>query len=241
MRCNLFLFVCFFVLFSASAQAQEPSPPSQSLPLLDRSIFEKPYMIYGSEIGGWEIDGGNAILNGLCRQKIADAKIRVIRWGNWTKFEDMKQKGSEPRQTLAQFNLVIDGIRSMGAYPLIKLPPIWNMQCGTRIDAWNLAWLKEIIKNAGSRVQLYEFASEPNNYCRWDADTYAKNWAATVPALKRYARLLGFEIYVGGPAWSNSNHSDLARLAVFLKAVRENYVENRSRDELPDFISTHTT
>jgi len=241
MRCNLFILcACLIILLSSSAQAQVPSSPQQSLPILDRSIFDKPYMIYGSEIGGWNMDGGNAISNPVCRQKVMDAKVRVIRWANWAKFDYMKQKGSEPKQTLAQFNMVVDGIRSMGAYPLIKLPPVWNKQCDSAIDSWNLDWLKEIIKAAGNRVQLYEFANEPNNYCHWDAATYADNWKKTVPALKEYARSLGFEIYVGGPAWTNSNQSDIARLKVFLDSIKQDFVLHVNRDELPDFVSTHT-
>jgi hypothetical protein len=230
--------VCLIALFSvpALAQAAIPQPP----PLLDRSIFDKPYMIYGSEIGAWNMDGGNAVSNPVCRQKVMEAKIRVIRWGNWAKFDDMTQGGSKPRQTLAQFSHAVDGIRSLGAYPFIKLPPVWDKQCDKALDYWNIEWLKQIIKNAGNRVQLYEFANEPNNYCHWDASAYADNWLKTVPQLKKYARSLGFEIYVGGPAWSNSYPHDIARLRTFLDAVKKDYALHHDRDAVPDFISTHT-
>ena len=226
--------MCFVILFAFSAEAQDTS-----LPLLDRSIFNKPYMIYGSEIGAWNMDGGNAVNKSLCRQKVTEAKIRVIRWGNWAKFEGMKQGGSKP-QTLAQFNNAIDGIRSLGAYPFIKLPPIWDKQCDGAVDYWNLDWLMQIIKNAGSRVQLYEFANEPGNYCHWDAATYAAHWIKTVPPLKKYVRSLGFNIYVGGPAWANSYKADIPRIRVFLDAVRKEYDLHRDGDVVPDFVSTHT-
>lgn len=38
-------------------------------------------------------------------------------------FNNMKQGGSNPKQTVTEFSKTLDGIRSLGAYPLIKLPP----------------------------------------------------------------------------------------------------------------------
>jgi hypothetical protein len=208
--------------------------------LLDRSVFDRKDLIYGAEIGAWDMDGGTAVNNATARQNVIDAKIRIIRWGDWAKFDYMTQGGSTPKQTLAQFNNAVDGIRNLGAIPLIKLPPIWDKQCDGALDNWNLDWQKEIIKNAGNRVQLYEFANEPDNYCHWDAATYANNWKTTVPQLKKYARSLGFEIFVGGPAMANSYSGNLPYIQTLLTETAASYQQTGDRDYVPDFVSSHT-
>ena len=152
----------------------------------------------------------------------------------------MKQGGAVPKQTLDQFNNAVDGIRSLGAIPIIKLPPIWDKQCEGAVDEWNLEWLKEIIKNAGNRVQLYEFGNEPDHYCKMNGTTYGKKWNETVPALKKYARSLGFEIFVGGPAMANNYVHSLEVVNDFLKTVKSAYVVGHDRDYVPDFVSSHT-
>jgi hypothetical protein len=97
------------------------------------------------------------------------------------------------------------------------------------------------VKNAGSKVQLYEFSNEPDNYCNWSSATYITNWENTVPALKAYARSLGFEIYVGGPAIANSYVPDnVTYIQDFLTAVKTKYQQTHNRDYIPDFISSHT-
>ncbi len=209
-------------------------------PLLDRSVFDRRDLIYGSEIGAWDMNGGTALTNATARTNIMNAKIRVIRWGEWAKFDYMGQGGSVPKQTLAQFNAVVDGIHGLGAIPLIKLPPIWDKQCDGSLDYWNLDWQKEIIKNAGSRVQLYEFGNEPDGYCGWTSATYTSNWNQMVPQLKAYARSLGFEIYVGGPAMANSYPENVSYIQNFLNGVKTTYQQNGDRDVIPDFVSSHT-
>lgn len=222
---------------TAKAAIHKPARPASGP---DRSILRRKNLIYGSEIGAWEMNGGNAINNPLCRKLVTGARIRVIRWGNWAKFSDMQQGGSNPKLTLENFSHVIDGIRGLGAVPFIKLPPIWDKQCNNAIDAWNLDWQKEIIRVAGKRVQLYEFGNEPNHYCKWDGRTYAYYWNYAVPQLKKYARSLGFEIFIGGPSQSNSRTKDIAQIRTFLEATKTAYTDSRDRDFIPDFISTHT-
>lgn len=212
---------------------------ADTLPMLDRSVFDRQDMIYGSEIGAWNQDGGNAVNNAECRKKVTDAGIRVIRWAPWTEFDYMKP-GTPHTQSVSQFRKAIDGIRSVGAYPFIKLPPVWDMQCEGTPNAWSLSWQKEIIKNAGSHVQLYEFANEPNHYCHWSGTAYAQHWNDNVPQLKAYARSLGFEIYMGGPAWANSYPKNLAEIKEFLDGAKAAYVKTGNRDYIPDYISTHT-
>jgi len=151
-------------------------------------------------------------------------------------------QGQQESMTVDQFNSAIDGIRSLNAYPLIKLPPIWGAQCDGAADYWNLDWLKEVVKQAGNRVQLYEFANEPDNpgYCGWTAAQYTTYWNQTVPALKKYARSLGFEIYVGGPAMVNSYTESLQMTNGFMTGARDAYLANgNDRDYVPDFVSAH--
>lgn len=211
--------------FSSMARAD-------TLPLLDRSVFKRTDFIYGSEIGAWDTNGSNAVNLPACRHKVKEVGIRVIRFGNWTKLNT--------HEAVERFSHAIDNIRSLGAYPVIKLPPIWDKQCNGAPDAWNLDWLKRIIQVAGNRVQLYEFANEPDNYCKWDAATYASYWEQTVPSLKAYARSLGFEIYIGGPALANSYPEDVRWISTFLEAEKLAYEKSGNRDYIPDFVSTHT-
>jgi len=210
------------------------------VPLLDRSVFSRTDLIHGAEIGAWDMDGGTAINNPTARKNIVAARIRVIRWGNWAKFDDLIQGGSRPRQSLAQFNNAVDGIRKLGAIPFIKLPPIWTRQGDGAEDYWNLEWLKKIVRNAGNRVQLYEFGNEPDWYQHWDAETYSRHWNEVVPPLKQYARNLGFEIYVGGPAIANSYPGNVEYLETFLHETATMYQTSGNRDYVPDFVSSHT-
>ena len=228
------------LLLSSPSTAQEAKLSGRTSALPDRSVFKRNDLIYGSEIGAWDMDGGTAIKNAAARSNIRAARIRIIRWGVWAKFDYMNQQGSTPRQTLANFNSAVDGIIRLGAIPLIKLPPIWPKQADGALDAWNIEWLKEIVKNAGNRVALYEFANEPDWYQKWNAETYAAYWKQVVPELKKYARSLGFEIFVGGPAMANSYPQNVAYMAVFLNETAAAYRESGDRDVVPDFVSSHT-
>jgi hypothetical protein len=237
---HLNILVALAVMVATAAGGYYVMSSRASSTLLDRTVFNRQDLIYGSEIGAWDMDGGTSVNNAAARANIINAKIRVIRWGDWAKFDYMGQGGSTPKQTLAQFNNAVDGIRGLGAIPLIKLPPIWDKQCDGSLDYWNLDWQKEIIKNAGSRVQLYEFGNEPDGYCGWTSATYTSNWKQMVPQLKAYARSLGFEIYVGGPAMANSYPENVAYVQNFLDGVKAAYQQTANRDVVPDFVSSHT-
>ncbi|WP_412539981.1 hypothetical protein R8Z50_29770 [Longispora sp. K20-0274] len=210
-----------------------PALGSANAPPVDRSLFDRQDLIYGSEIGAWETDGGRAIHDPIARENIRAARIRVIRWGQWSRFDDA-------RQPLSEFNAVLDGIGELGAVPLIKLPPIWDGQCGAGPEDWSLDWLKEIVRAAGPRVSLYEFGNEPEHYCDWDSLDYLSWWLDVVPQLKRYARSLGFEIFVGGPALTNSDARSLAFLRWYLALAGATYRATRDLDYVPDFVSSHT-
>lgn len=235
------LFGFFAVLLIASSGlAQEAKAPAPQTVPFDRSLFARTDLIYGAEIGAWDMDGGTAIKNPTAHSHIRAAGIRVIRWGIWAKFDSLNQDGSTPRQTLANFNRTVDGIISLGAIPFIKLPPIWPKQADNAPDAWNLEWLQEIVKHAGRRVPLYEFGNEPDWYQKWSAETYAAHWLQVVPALKKYARSQGFEIFVGGPALANSYPENVAYMRVFLQHTAAAYRKSGDRDVVPDFVSSHT-
>lgn len=206
---------------------------------LDRSVFERKDLIFGTEIGAWDLDGGIAVNQPAARQSVGAARTHLIRWGVWKKF-DYLQQGQADSMTVEQFNTAIDGIRDLGAIPLLKLPPIWDQQCDGAPDYWNEEWLREIVKQAGSRVQLYEFGNEPDKQCGWPAERYAEEWNRVVPALKKYARSMGFEIYVGGPAHANANPASVAYIEDFLARARDTYVATGDADVVPDFVSLHT-
>jgi hypothetical protein len=184
------------------------------------------------------MDGGTAISSPTASANVTAAKIRVIKWQMWKPPCELRPTDC---QTEAQFNAAIDGIRRLGAEPLVGLPPIWDQQCAGAPDAWSLAWQEWIIRTAGNRVRLYEMGNEPDHYCGMTGQRYHDELWVNVPVLKAYARTLGHQIFVGGPGWSNSDASSLAELKVWLGATKADYLaHSQDRDWLPDFVSSHT-
>jgi hypothetical protein len=184
------------------------------------------------------MDGGTAVNNPTAAANVKAAKVRVIKWQMWKPPCDLRPTDC---QTLAQFNAGIDGIRALGAEPLIGLPPIWDQQCVGAPDPWSTAWQQWIIRTAGSRVKLYEMANEPDHYCGMSGQQYHDQLWVNVPPLKAYARTLGHQIFVGGPGWSKGDAESLADLKTWLSATKADYLAHaQDRDWLPDFVSTHT-
>jgi hypothetical protein len=206
-----------------------PAPRKADDPILVGNEF-----IFGTEIGGWRHDGrydGHPVLvNEACQDLSRAANISVYRWLPWDRFTD--QGGDMPRE---QFDNVIDGIMNLDAEPFIKLPP-GAPRHFIREPAVDPAWLKEIVSQAGSRVNLYEFTNESNYYGRWSAQRYTEEWINVVPELRRHARSLGFEIQIGGPAFSGA---ELSYITVFLRGVKAEYERTGDADLLPAFISWH--
>ncbi len=202
------------------------------------ALFDAQNLIYGSHIGAWDLDGGTAISNPTASANVTAAKIRVIKWQMWKPPCELRPTDC---QTEAQFNTAIDGIRRLGAEPLVGLPPIWDQQCAGAPDAWSRAWQEWIIRTAGDRVKLYELANEPDHYCGMTGQRYYDELWVNVPVLKAYARTLGHEIFLGGPGLSKSDTDSLAELKTWLAATKTAYLADaKNRDWLPDFISTHT-
>jgi hypothetical protein len=202
------------------------------------ALFEAQNLIYGSHIGAWDMDGGTAISNATASANVTAAKIRVIKWQMWKPPCELRPTDC---QTEAQFNAAIDGIRRLGAEPLVGLPPIWDQQCATAPDPWSLAWQQWIIRTAGNRVKLYEMGNEPDHYCGMTGQRYHDELWVNVPVLKAYARTLGHQIFIGGPGVANTDASTLANVETWLAATKADYLANgRNRDWIPDFVSTHT-
>lgn len=202
------------------------------------AVFQAKNFVYGAQIGAWEMNGGVEVNDATARANIVAARIPVIRWQMWRPPCDLRATNC---QTTAQFNAGIDGIRALGAEPLIGLPPIWDPQCTGGADPWSYAWQQWIVRTAGSRVRLYEMANEPDNYCNMSGQQYHDQLWVNVPSLKKYARTLGLEIHVGGPAWANSYSGDLASIETWLSATKSDYLSHgNDRDWIPDFVSTHT-
>src|ERR671914_1152566 len=83
---------------------------------LDRSVFERKDLIYGTEIGAWDLDGGIAVGQPAARQSVVAARTHLIRWGVWKKF-DYLQQGQAESMTVEQFTTALDGIHDLGAIP----------------------------------------------------------------------------------------------------------------------------
>jgi hypothetical protein len=200
--------------------------------------FTKLNFIYGAQIGAWDMNGGTAVNNATARANVIGARIPVIRWQMWRPPCDLRSTNC---QTTAQFNAGIDGIRALGAEPLIGLPPIWDQQCSSGPDPWSYAWQQWIVRTAGNRVRLYEMANEPDNYCSMTGQQYHDQLWVNVAPLKSYARSLGLEIFVGGPAWANSYSGNLSQIEQWLSLTASDYrAHGNNRDWIPDFVSTHT-
>lgn len=99
------------------------------------SIMARNDFIYGSEIGAWRTNGGNAIVTATgIPTLVGDAKIPVVRWAVRDTFSDRTNAvvGTTGVQSRTDFDTTLDGIRSaLGAEPFIKLPPITAEQLGT--------------------------------------------------------------------------------------------------------------
>jgi len=226
------------VFVSFELLALNPAFAAQSTVDPRGPLFARTDLINGTQIGAWDMDGGTAVHNSSARARVTAAGVKVIRWQMWRPPCDLRPTNC---QTTAQFNAAIDGIRSLGAEPLIGLPPIWDEQCSNGPDPWSYAWQQWEVRTAGSRVQLYEIGNEPDNYCGMSGQTYHDQLWTNAAPLKKYGRSLGLAIFVGGPAWANSYTHSLADVQTWLLATRADYLAHGSdRDYLPDFVSTHT-
>jgi hypothetical protein len=257
--------------------AEQPgvSPPPRSI-FLDESALggARPELLYGTEIGAWPmLDGrydGHPMLNyrgscPSCPQLARAAQVSVVRWKIWNVFEGMPMPAGQAAPPLprAQFDAIVDGIRGqLNAVPLVGLPPGGtnpaSLFCPDVGGMSNLLELdQEIVRQGGSRVQLYELMNEPELACDPSPDPAtagmraARLWTALAPPLRKAARSLGLEIYIGGPGFTtthvspgNGDRTDARMVRAYMQAIKNAY-EDRSGpgyhdpDLIPSFFSFH--
>ncbi len=239
------------------------------------AFWERTDLVCSSEVPPWtaqdgRYDGMYALNYGNTSPKlpqlIQEAAIKVARWKVWDTFTDVTNPtgglGSMPR---AQFDNIIDGIRNtLGAFPMITLQPIQNAAGNGTPDFanWGAANLlimgESIIRQAEKRARLYEFCNEPGNAHAntgiWVPSSVGTSigaqWIINAPLLKKYARSLGFEIFLGGPAETTTgidqfgDSQDTAKATQFMTAILNEYNNVSSPyyhdlDLKPDFYSFH--
>ncbi len=235
--------------------------------LLNRTDF-----IYGSEIGAWKTTGAPATdpstgIPGL----VQDAKIPVIRYSVYDVFTDMRDPlGNPGTQSRANFDTALNSIRgNLNAEVMIKLLPIAKDVIGTKNGSiycppldnltQNLEYYRALVAQAGSRARIYESSNEMEYSCSgaWGfpsagspgvSRALGQHFAQNMPALKKYARSLGFEIvtvgYIGTPGgfgWGDSIANPRISTAVeFLTATHDAYVASGyDPDYIPDAVSIH--
>jgi hypothetical protein len=258
-----------FVAFSSFpiVAASGNDAPATAAELLNRTD-----LIYGSEIGAWRTTGAPATdpASGI-PALVKAAKIPVIRFSMYDVFTDMLDPlGNPGTQSRANLDTALNGIKAnLGAEPMIKLLPIANDLIGTKNGAIycpplnnlarNLDYYKALMAQAGNRVKIYESTNEMEYSCSkaWGypsagsvgvSKALGQHFAQNMPALKKYARSLGFEIltvgYIGTPGgfgWGDTIANPRTSTATeFLTAVRDAYVASGyDPDYIPDAISIH--
>lgn len=253
---------------SVNVLASAPAGGSSDIgALLDRRDF-----IYGSEIGAWRTDGRPAVdPTTPVPALVKAAKIPVVRFAVYDVFTDMLDPlGNPGTQSRTRFDAALDGIRNnLNAEIVFKLLPNSRDTITTKPGTiyappkdkltLNLGYSKEIIKQAGPRIRIYESSNELeyNAYKLWGFSSagavgvstiIGQHYAQNMPALKKYARSLGFEIisigYVGvsgGTGWGDSVVRPRTRTIVeFMTAVHDAYVASGyDPDYIPDAVSYH--
>ncbi|MDQ6675343.1 MAG: hypothetical protein M3069_32190 [Chloroflexota bacterium] len=269
-----------FALARSTLQDANTSPAGDHIsqfPLfLDESFLGRPHagLLFGTVIGAWpmldERYDGHPMLdyNGSCPncpQLARAAQISVVRWGIWNAFEGMPPPSGQtaPPLTRAQFDSVIDGIRlQLGAVPLVDLPPGGSapasLLCPEHWGEANLLELdRQIIRQAGSRVLLYELGNEPEIACSVSRDAATAGaeaaglWTNLAPSLRKTARALGYEIYIGGPGFTTTrvnpgddDPEDLSMVRAYMQTIKDRYEDPRGAsfhdaDLIPSFFSFH--
>jgi len=200
-------------------------------------LFDRADLIAGSQIGAWNQDGGPVRTNPTARANATSAGIRVVRcqmWGN-------PLKG---HQTLTEWSQVLGVIGDIGAIPLVGLPPNSGRQIAGGVDPWSYEWQQWLVRHsAGQGAMLFEMGNEPNNrhYGAFTPQAYFDTLWSNVPRLKRYARSLGRQIFVGGPAWMNwAAARNVSEVENFLALCKQAYTaDGNDPDWIPDFVTCH--
>jgi hypothetical protein len=229
-------------------------------------------LIYGTEIGAWQTTGAPATnpATGI-PALVKAAKVPVVRFGVYDVFTDMTDpKGNPGTQTRANFDAALNSIRgNLNAEVMLKLLPISRDVIGTKSGSiycppvsnltQNLEYYKALVAQAMSRVRIYESTNEMEYACSalWGFSSagapgvsklLGQHFAQNMPALKKYARSLGFDIltvgYIGTPGgfgWGDTvANPRVATATEFLTAAHDAYVASGyDPDYVPDAISIH--
>jgi len=261
-----------------------------TLPPPPPGLMDRKELIYSSEIGAWKVDGKPAVdTTTAIPGEATAAGIPMIRFAVYDCFTDMtcgtdNHVGSLSR---ANFDAAINGIvNNLHAVPFIKMLPITKGALGT---VTNGAVFCPPTGNLSMNLPLYEavaaevhnvyagpIAFESSNEAEFDcsaawgftgagavgvSQTIGNMYAATMPALKKYARdtlglsdvrVVGYIGVGGGTQWGQTCTVDATKpygynctygarwIDEFNNAVHTAYVNAGSDpDYVPDAESIH--
>ena len=206
--------------------------------LARNAVFNRTDLIYGSQIGAWDMNGGAIANNPVAFSNARAAGIRVVRFQMFDRPADLG--GTE---STAAFDSALTTIHRLGAIPLIGLPPNSGRQLPSGPQPWSYAWQQWVVGHAAAKgAVLFEMANEPNNrsYGGLTPVQYFNDYWVNVPKLKAYARSLGHTIYMGGPAWMNwSAAASVSQVEQFLTLAKKAYLSTHDIDWIPNFVSVH--
>lgn len=255
---------------SGEVQGAEPAP----FPDGQVAIGDDPDFLFGSELGAWPMldqrYDGHPMLNyggscPGCPPLAREAGVSVVRWGIWNVFEGTVPPAGQAAPPLAgdQFDAVVDGIRTLlAAQPLLTLQPGVSSPAGLFCpENWGEANLigldSEVVTRAGARVQMYELGNEPELACGYAADWQSAGaragqlWLRVASAVRKRARASGFEILLGGPAFTTTNVSprdtdslDVGMARLFMRTIKDAFDDPggayfHDSDIIPSFYSFH--
>jgi hypothetical protein len=208
--------LCLLALSCTSSPSHPAPPPPPPTGLLARTD-----LLYGSEIGAWEADGGPAVTNPAVTSKIRAAAIPAIRFSVYDCFTGQTCGRDHHRgtQSRTEFQSAIRGItRTDRAVPWLKFLPVSRSNIRGIIGsvfcppangsnwAMNLPADKQVLA-ATAEVYKGPIILEDNNEAEYDCGPYwgyssdgdpgvstklGQIYAATMPELVAYARSLGF-------------------------------------------------
>ncbi len=268
-----------------------PSPTPTTTPSpgpIQPDLLSRRDLIYGSEIGCWQVTGKPAVdPTTVIPSKIIAARIPVIRFAVYDVFTDMTDPNGDPGTIRrSDFDNAISGIvNTLHAVPWIKLlpvardaidtklgtvfvPPLTNLGRDLEIHKAILAEVRKVY--GGPIIVESDNEAEFNSYKVWGfsnggsagvSKALGNKYAATMPALKKYARdVLGFSQVVtvgyvgvsGGPGWGQSVTADATKpygyscgyqarwIDEFNTAIQSAYAAHgNDPDYIPDVESIH--
>jgi F5/8 type C domain len=205
------------------APTTTPSPAPTTTPVpgpVEPDLLSRRDLIYGSEIGCWQVTGKPAVdPTTVIPSKIIAARIPVIRFAVYDVFTDMTDPNGDPGTIRrSDFDNAISGIvNTLHAVPWIKLlpvardaidvklgtvfvPPLTNLGRDLEIHKAILAEVRKVY--GGPIIVESDNEAEFDSYKIWGfanggsvgvSKALGDKYVATMPALKKYARdVLGF-------------------------------------------------